>query len=186
MSAASVADVHLLAISGSLRRGSVNTALLRAARELAGDGVEVTRYPLDDVPMFDADVEAAGLPAEVAALRAAAADADGLLLASPEYNWSVSGVLKNAIDWLSRPPEPPINGKPTALLSGAGGGGGKRSQQHLRDVLGHNEVDVLERSVQIAGAGDHVDDGRLVTDEHREEVGRLVAELAARVRERRG
>lgn len=177
--------VHLLGLCGSLRRASSNLAILRAAAELAPAGVEVSIHPLHELPMFDADLEAAGTPEPVAALVAAVRAADGLLLATPEYNWSITGAMKNAIDWLSRGPDAPIDEIPAALLSGAGGSGGRRAQAHLRDVLGHNQVDVLERSVTIAGATQHVTDGRLVTAEHRADVEAVVTALAAQVRERR-
>jgi chromate reductase len=90
--------------------------------------------------MYDGDVEAMGLPPFVEALRSAIVRADGLLLACPEYNVSVSGALKNAIDWASRRPGAPLDHEPTALLSAAGASGGARAQRHLRDVLAHNQV----------------------------------------------
>jgi chromate reductase, NAD(P)H dehydrogenase (quinone) len=174
----------LLGLSGSLRQGSANTALLHAAAELAPGDVEVVVHPLDEVPLFDADLEADGLPPAVAALREALAEADGLLLASPEYNWSVSGVLKNAIDWLSRGPASPLDHKPTALLSAAGRGGGARGLAHLRDVLRHNEVDVLDLDVRVPRGNLHVTEGRLTTPEHREAVAALVTALREHVEER--
>ncbi len=179
------APVRLLGLCGSLRRASTNLAILRAAAELAPDGVEVVLHPLHDVPMFDADLEAEPLPDAVTALRTAVAGADGVLLATPEYNWSITAALKNAIDWLSRGPQAPIDRVPAAMLSGAGGSGGRRAQAHLRDILGHNQVDLLDESVQIASAVEHVEDGRLASVEHREAVAALVVALADRVRQRR-
>lgn len=180
-----VPPIRLVGLCGSLRRASTNLAILRAAEELAPDGVEVVVHPLHDVPLYDADLEVGGMPEAAQALRAAVAGADGLLLATPEHNWSVTAALKSAIDWLSRGPEAPIDRLPAALLSGAGGSGGKRAQSHLRDILGHNEVDVLDASVQIARVWQHVEDGRLTTPEHRDEVAAVVAALADRVRARR-
>lgn len=177
--------IELLGISGSLRRASYNTALLRACQELAPDDVEVEILRLHDVPLFDRDVEARGFPGGVVALREAIATADGLLLATPEYNWSVSGVLKNAIDWASRGKDSPLNDKPTGLLSSASRGGGQRAQVHLRQVLEHNHVDVLEPAVGIARGWDHFEDGRLVTEAYRAQVRELVMALCDRVRERR-
>jgi chromate reductase len=95
----------LVGISGSLRRGSYNTALLRAASGLMPEGAELAVHTIRDIPLYDGDVEAsAGIPAPVTALKDAIAAADGLLLVTPEYNNSIPGVFKNAIDWLSRPP----------------------------------------------------------------------------------
>jgi chromate reductase, NAD(P)H dehydrogenase (quinone) len=176
-----VSSIRLLGISGSLRRDSYNTVLLHACRELAPDEVEVEVRRLEGVPLFDRDVEAEGYPDAVADLRAAIDEADGLLLATPEYNWSISGVMKNAIDWASRGKDSPLDHKPTALLSAAGGGGGRRAQAHMRDVLQHNRVDVLEPSVQVPRAWDHIDDGRLTTPEHRDAVRDLVAALCAHI-----
>jgi chromate reductase, NAD(P)H dehydrogenase (quinone) len=186
LSASTPEPIRLLGLSGSLRRASANTAALRVAAELAPDGVDVLLHPLDDVPLYNGDVEARdGFPASVSALRRAVARADGLLLASPEYNWSTTAVLKNAIDWASRGPESPLDHKPTALLSAAGGSGGRRAQAHLRDILAHNEVDVLDEAVQIARGTRHLADGELATPEHRQAIAALVAALAERVAERR-
>ena len=103
---------RILGISGSLRERSYNRALLRAARELAPPGVEVVEFDLSPIPPYDGDVEAAGDPEPVAELRAAVAGADALLFATPEYNRGTSGVLKNAIDWLSRPALASVLGSP--------------------------------------------------------------------------
>lgn len=177
--------ITLAALSGSLRRASMNTALLEAAIELAPTDVEVVVHSLRELPFYDGDLEAAGLPESVARLRAAVADADGLLLASPEYNHSTTGVLKNAIDWLSRGPDSPLQHLPTALFSAAGGSGGAGAQAHLRDILAHNRVDVLDDSVQIAGAGQYILDGDLVGEVHRESVRAHIAALAGRIHRQR-
>lgn len=170
-----------LGISGSLREASYNTALLRACRELAPDDVEVVVHTLGDIPLYDRDVEAQGYPRSVRALRDAIAEADALVLASPEYNWSLSGVMKNAIDWASRGKDSPLRHKPTALLSAAGGSGGKRARAHLRDALGHNEVDVMDQAVGIARAWEHIEDGELTTEDHRRAVAALLVALRAHV-----
>lgn len=118
----------IVGISGSLRKGSFNTALLRAARDLAPDGVELTVATIDGIPLYDADLEESnGIPASVSALKDRIAAADGLLLATPEYNNSLPGPFKNAIDWLSRPPEDVARvfaGKPVALIGASPGGFG--------------------------------------------------------------
>lgn len=176
--------VNVLAISGSLRAGSANTAALRTAVESAPADVDITIHDLRPIPFYDGDVEAAGMPGPVADLRAALTGADALLIATPEYNWSVPAVLKNAIDWASRAPDSPLEHLPTAMISAAGGGGGHRVQAHMRDVLAHNAVDVLDQTVQIPRGRTHVEDGTVVTPEHAEAIAALVVALRDHVRER--
>jgi chromate reductase len=119
---------RLLGISGSLRKGSYNTALLRAARERLPEGTTLEVVTLHGIPLYDGDVEAAsGVPDAVNALKQQVAASDGVLLATPEYNNGTPGVLKNAIDWLSRPPDdiPRVfHGRPFALLGASPGGFG--------------------------------------------------------------
>ncbi len=117
----------ILAISGSLRKASFNTGLLQAAKATAPDGVTVDARTLHGVPLYDGDLEAAeGVPAAVKALKDGLADADGLLLITPEYNNSMPGVFKNAIDWMSRPPGGTdlFKGKPVAVIGASPGGFG--------------------------------------------------------------
>lgn len=118
----------LIGLSGSLRRGSYNTALLRAAAGMMPEGAMLDIRTIHGIPLYDADLEAAeGIPAPVAALKGAIAAADGLLLATPEYNNGLPGVFKNAIDWLSRPPAdiPKVFGnKPVAIIGASPGGFG--------------------------------------------------------------
>ena len=119
---------RILGISGSLRAGSLNTALLRAARELAVPGVELELATLHGIPLYDGDLEQReGLPAAVLALKAKVLECDGLLLATPEYNNGIPGVFKNAIDWLSRPAAdiPRVfGGRPVAVMGASPGGFG--------------------------------------------------------------
>ncbi|WP_370326000.1 NADPH-dependent FMN reductase [Euzebya sp.] len=176
-------SVRLVGLSGSLRQTSVNTALLRTAADRAPSGVELRIEPLDDLPFYNADLESTGLPAPVARLHAAVANADGLLLAFPEYNWSVPAVMKNALDWLSRGGvDSPLHRLPVGMMSAAGGSGGRRAQAHMVDVLGHNEADVVGPAVRIARGGQHVVDGRLGEGPWTAEVDALLAALADRAR----
>ena len=132
-----VKTYKVLAIAGSLRTKSYNRALLVQAQKTAPPSLAIEIFDLAGLPMFDEDVEAAGYPAAVAKLQAAVAAADALLIATPEYNYGTSGVLKNALDWMSRPPgKATCAGKPTALIGAAAGGGGSmRAQASLRPVL---------------------------------------------------
>ncbi|WP_270934176.1 NADPH-dependent FMN reductase [Falsiroseomonas oryzae] len=161
--------MKVFAISGSLRRASFNTAALRAAKALAPEGVEVTIYEgLRDIPPYDDEVRTgSGYPAPVAALRAAIKEADALLFASPEYNFSISGVLKNAIDWASRVPDQPFDGKPVAILGAATGlYGTARSQYDLRKILASLNAQLLNKpEVLIAQAASKFDAAGNLTDE---------------------
>jgi chromate reductase len=125
--------LKVLGLSGSLRKGSYNTAALRAAQELAPEGMTIEIASVGDFPLYDADVQEAGFPAPVTALAEKMRAADAVLIASPEYNYSTSGVLKNGIDWLSRLPNQPFAGKPIALLGASMSLlGASRAQYHLR------------------------------------------------------
>ena len=137
---------RILGISGSLRERSYNTALLRAAAELAPPDVELEIFDLSEIPLYNDDVEAVGDPEPVARLRAAVAEADALLIATPEYNRGTSGVLKNAIDWLSRPALASVlRWKPVAIMGASSGRGGtRRAQQQVRDALDFPGAVVVE------------------------------------------
>ena len=173
----------ILGVAGSLRRASYNRGLIRAAIELAPAGISVRSYELDDIPMFNADVEALGDPAPVAAFKAAIAGSDALLIASPEYNHCVPGVLKNAIDWASRPARRSVlTGTPVAIMGAATGGGGTaRAQAHLRDGLAYTNGYVLPLPEVLVGhAGARFDDdGNLVDPATRQEVRDLIVALVA-------
>jgi chromate reductase, NAD(P)H dehydrogenase (quinone) len=173
--------MHVLGISGSLRRASYNTALLRAAAELMPPGMKLEIFDLSPVPMFNEDIEKP-FPQAVSDLRRRLAQADALLIATPEYNSSLSGALKNAIDWASRPPKPPLNGKPVAIMGASTGNFGTvRAQLHLRQVLTHvGALPLGKPEVLVARTEQAFDaEGRLVDAAAR---GFLQDQLAALVR----
>lgn len=130
-------QLKVLGIAGSLRAGSYNRSLLRAAQSLAPDGVAIEVFDLAAVPLYNADVEAKGDPEGVAALKEAIRGADGVLMATPEYNHGVPGVMKNAVDWASRPPRgAALGGKPVGLIGASPGmTGSARGQSQLRQAF---------------------------------------------------
>jgi chromate reductase len=161
--------IRVLAISGSLRQGSLNTALLHAIRQLAPANMQVDIYAgLREIPPYDDDVRLAGYPATVAELRAKVRDADALIFSSPEYNRSFSGILKNAIDWVSRPPEQPFQGKVASVMGvGPGAIGTALANYHLRQVLSVLGVHVLPGAeVLIGGAAEKFDAELKLTDQN--------------------
>lgn len=175
--------IRVLGIAGSLRAGSYNRALLRAARELAPDGMEIRIFDgLGAIPLYDADLEARGDPGPVAALKAAIREADALLVATPEYNYGVPGVLKNAIDWASRPAGSSVlNRKPAAVMGATPGANGTaRAQLALRQSFVFTETYVLPQpEVLVPRAHEKIDAGGRVTDEStRERIRRLLEALA--------
>ncbi|HVH76098.1 MAG TPA: NADPH-dependent FMN reductase [Stellaceae bacterium] len=125
--------ISVLGICGSLRKASFNRATLNTAIELKPPGMAIEVAEIGDIPLYNEDVRAQGFPPPVERLRRQIAAADALLFVTPEYNYSMSGVLKNAIDWASRPPEQPFAGKPVAITGAAAGmGGTARAQYDLR------------------------------------------------------
>lgn len=180
-----VLDMNILAISGSLRRGSYNTAALRHAVDLAPDGMKIEIHPLNGLPMYDFDVEESiGFPEPVDAFRRAAAQADGLLIASPEYNYSITGALKNALDWLSRGgDDAPWKRKPVAIFGVGGRFGTLRSQLHLREILLHAGCRIVD-DIQVyipRSEADFDDDMRIGSERYISQVERLLNGLAALV-----
>lgn len=146
-------SMNIVAICGSLRSGSFNAMLVRTLPLLAPDGMTISAAPsLADIPPYNADAQADGFPDSVVALGDAIARADGVIIVTPEYNYSMPGVLKNAIDWISRLPDQPFKNKPVALQSASQGAlGGARAQYHLRQVLVFVEALVFNRpEVMIA------------------------------------
>jgi len=180
--------LHIVGFSGSLRKRSLNTGMLRAARELAPEGMQVGIFDLSPLPLYNGDLEAEGWPEPVAAFREALAAADALLIATPEYNYSVTGVLKNAIDWASRGPNSPLLEKPVAIMGAGGGAGTSLAQMHLRQICVHNSMFPLARpQVLLARARDKFDaDGNLVDADARDRVRELLEALAAWTRRLHG
>jgi chromate reductase len=177
--------MKLLGISGSLRRASYNTALLHAAAELLPAGVELAIHDLHGLPLFDQDVEEQGDPAEVVALKDAVADADALLLASPEYNGGITGVLKNAIDWASRKGTArqvaPLTGKRVCIIGASPGiTGTVRGQDALRLVLRRAGAIVEPQGeVLVFQAHTKFADGRLADERTREMLARHLQNFIA-------
>ena len=160
----------MLGISGSLRSGSFNTSLLRAAQELVPEGIEVKIFDLNDIPLYNADVEADGDPDGVVRLKAAIRGADALLIATPEYNHGPSGVLKNAIDWASRDrSEGSMVGKPVTIIGAGGFSGTARAQQQLQSVLSETGAHVMVKpGVLVSMAWEKFDEqGRLADPQTR-------------------
>jgi chromate reductase len=180
--------LRILGISGSLRRDSHNTALLRAAAELLPSGVELELFDgLKAIPPYDADDDVPGhQPEAVVAFNQAIADADGLLIATPEYNHSIPGVLKNAIDWASRPVATTVlRGKPAAVVGASTGlFGAVWSQAEMRKVLAATGADVVDRELPVVQAHMQFDEyGNLREDDLRDLLAEHVAALVESVRE---
>jgi chromate reductase len=147
-------------------------------------------FDLSPIPLYNGDVEATGIPEPVQNFKARIAAADALLIATPEYNYSIPGVLKNAIDWASRPPkDSPLNGKPVAIMGASGGPGGTiRAQMHLRHVFVFTNMLPLNKpEVRVMRAAEKFDaEGRLTDEATRKEVRALLEALAAWTRQLRG
>ncbi|MFQ5855141.1 MAG: NADPH-dependent FMN reductase [Anaerolineae bacterium] len=180
--------VHVLGFAGSLRKGSYNRATLHTALQLLPDGMTLEIFDLSPIPLFNADVEALGDPEPVRQFKERIAEADALLIATPEYNYSIPGVLKNAIDWASRPvTSSPLNGKPVAIMGAGGIFGTVRAQQHLRLIAVHNDMRVLNKpQVHIIRPWEKFDaDGRLTDETIRERIRDLLEALGTWTRQLR-
>lgn len=184
-------DRRVLGLSGSLRKESYNTRLLRAAAAIAPGGLSITVADLKSIPLYDEDVRTRGYPPAVRDFRETIAASDGVLIATPEYNYSVPGVLKNAIDWASRPPDQPFAGKPVAIMGASPGRlGSARAQYHLRQVLLAVDAAVLNRpEIMVANApAMFAEDGALADQATKDLVARLLDALAgaldSRIRQR--
>lgn len=178
--------VEILAFAGSLRRDSYNRALLRAAVELAPEDMTIAAFDLIDVPLYNGDVEAEGDPAAVVRFKQAIRAADGVLIATPEYNHGVPAVTKNAIDWASRPPQnAALAGKPVAVFGASPGiTGTARGQSQLRQAFEFtNSVCMPQPEVLVFRANEKFDaEGRLIDERTRQGVARFLAAFGDWVR----
>lgn len=178
--------LRIAAFAGSLRAGSYNRALLRAAAELAPAGLEIQIVDLIDVPLYNGDVEAEGDPSGVQALKAAIAAADGVLIATPEYNHGVPAVTKNAVDWASRPPRSAVlDQKPVAIIGASPGiTGTARGQSQLRQAFEFtNSFCMPQPELLVFRAHEKFDaDAQLTDQATREVLGRFMVAFAAWVR----
>lgn len=173
--------LRILGIAGSLRRQSYNRAALRAAAQLVPDGVTLEIFELDGIPVFNQDEEN-NLPATVAELKRRIREVDAVLIVTPEYNYSIPGVLKNAIDWASRPHgDSAWSGKPAAIMGASPGRiGTARAQYHLRQVLvSLNVLTMNQPEVMIASAAEQFDaEGNLTDAATKEHIRKLLQALA--------
>ena len=181
---------HVFAFAASLRDGSYNRALLRAAQEVATNGMSIEIFDLEGVPLYNADVEAEGDPERVTALKDGIRTADAVLIATPEYNHGVAAVSKNAVDWASRPPRnSPLGEKPVGIVGASPGmGGSARGQSQLRQAFEFtNSYCMPQPEILVARAHEKFDEaGRLTDEKTREYLAKyLVAlgEWTARVSE---
>lgn len=178
--------ITVAAFAGSLRRNSHNRGLIRAAAELAPPHVTVNIIDLAPLPLYNGEIDGPwpDKPQAVVDFINQLGEADALLIATPEYNYSVSGVLKNALDWASRRPgadkPPAIQGKPAAIMGAGGRFGTVRAQIHLRYILLHNDIKLLNKpEVMVVRSGDAADsDGNITDPSVRNQVEELIHALA--------
>ena len=162
------AQIRVLGVAGSLRQASYNRALLRAAIGLAPPGMALTAFDLIDVPLYNGDVEAEGDPAGVVAFKQAIREADAVLFVTPEYNHGVPGVMKNAVDWASRPArDAPLGGKPVGIIGASPGQtGSARGQSQLRQAFEFtNSYCMPQPEILVFRAHEKFDEAGRLTDE---------------------
>jgi chromate reductase, NAD(P)H dehydrogenase (quinone) len=179
--------MRVLGISGSLRRDSLNSALLRAVGERLPAAAELVEFErLGEIPPYDFDLEEAAAPAVVEELREAMREADAVVIATPEYNHSIPGQLKNALDWASRPAgQSALGGKPAAVVGASTGMfGAVWAQAETRKVLGALGARVVEAELPVARAQEQYEDGRLaLSPEQSRQLEEILAELVAAAEE---
>jgi chromate reductase len=169
--------MKIIALSGSLRKNSFNTGLIRSAIELKQDSVEIEYFDIKDIPLYNADLDGQYRPQSVTELSAKITDADGILLAVPEYNYSFTAALKNAFDWLSRVTPMPLLAKPMAMMGASYGmSGTMRAQLHFRQVVIYLDIRLMNKpEVMIAHANEKFDKyGNLVDEPTKEDIKKML------------
>jgi chromate reductase, NAD(P)H dehydrogenase (quinone) len=177
------ATIHIVGFTGSLREKSYNLAALRAAQELLPTGAELEIVSLGNLPLYNQDLEQ-DEPETVRSFKEKIREADALLIVTPEYNFSIPGVLKNAIDWASRPAgKSVLRNKPTAIMGVGGRMGTARAQQHLRQILEHLRADIVDKpEVYVANGWEKFDSNGNLTDEQtRQQIRTLLETLVQEV-----
>ncbi|WP_223246971.1 NADPH-dependent FMN reductase [Sulfuriferula thiophila] len=177
--------IKILGFAGSLRKDSYNRALLLAAQKLVPDGAEIEIVDIGSFPLYNEDLEAS-LPAAIADFKAKLVQADAILMVTPEYNYSISGVLKNALDWASRPyGSNSFDGKPVAIMGATSGTvGTARAQYHLRQICVFLNAYVLNRpEIMVSSVADKFKDGELVDDKTKQKVREQLVALMAWTRQ---
>ena len=183
--------IRVLGVAGSLRAGSFNRSLLRSAVELVPAGMEISTFDgLREIPPYDADVESQGDPSPVTAWKRAISDSDAVLFVTPEYNYGIPGLLKNAFDWASRPAgKSPLNRKPAGIMGVSGGNSGTaRAQLALRQSCVFTETYAMLRPEVLVPRGAEKFDaqGRLTDERTREAVRKFLAAFAVWIERFRG
>ena len=182
-------SLNVIAFTGSLRTGSYNKLVLKAAMELKPAEMEIESFDIAPIPVYNEDVREKGFPPAVEVFREKIRKADALLIVTPEYNYSMPGVLKNAIDWASRPPDQPFNDKPAAIMGASGSIlGTARAQYHLRQTCVFLNMHLVNKpEVMIARAQDKFDaSGRLMDETTRKLIADLLMNLATWTRRLKG
>jgi chromate reductase, NAD(P)H dehydrogenase (quinone) len=175
-------NIHIVAFSGSLRKSSFNTAAINAAAQLMPENCTIELLDISELPLYNQELDGENTPQQVLTLAQKVASADAILFATPEYNYSVPGVLKNAIDWLSRQQPQPFAGKPAAMMSASMSlFGGARAQYHLRQIMIYLDVHFINKpEVMIAGAHDKFNEqGQLADELTRDFIEQLMAALVS-------
>ena len=172
--------IHIVAFSGSLRQASFNTAAIKAAMKIAGEQFEIELADISDFPLYNQELDGENAPKKVVQLAQKVLAADAIIFSTPEYNYSIPGVLKNAIDWLSRQSPQPFAGKPAAIMSSSMGFlGGVRAQYHLRQIMIYLDVHFINKpEVMIASAHEKFNaEGQLTDDMTRDFIGQMITAL---------